>query len=137
MASVAVSIAVKPPPITTTGRRSCRLAIESVLAAPVSCSAIRKSDAMRTPGASAFGMAIIQKIMRQREARRSKPGNQHAPPTGRLDYRIAQVQRIPAREQAVDLESPGQPEDILEHPRLGLRNIDRLLLLIDAGLHAV
>src|SRR4029079_15660495 len=82
-------------------------------------------------------MAIIQKIMRQREACRSKPGNQHASPTARLDERIAQVERIPAREQAVDLESPGQPEDILKYPRLGLRNIDGLLLLIDAGLHAV
>ncbi len=58
MASVAVSIAVKPPPITTTGRRSCRLATESVLAAPLSCNAIRKSEAMRTPGASALGMSM-------------------------------------------------------------------------------
>ena len=41
--------------MTTTGRRICRLAIESDLAAPVSCSAIRKSEAMRTPGAKPFG----------------------------------------------------------------------------------
>jgi hypothetical protein len=47
-------MAVSPPPITTTGRRTCRLATLSVLPAPVSCSAIRKSDAWRTPEASPF-----------------------------------------------------------------------------------
>ena len=40
--------------MTTTGSRTCRLAMLSVLAAPVSCSAIRKSDAWRTPGARPF-----------------------------------------------------------------------------------
>ncbi len=56
---MAVSIAVRPPPITTTGSRSCMLAIESRLAAPVSCSAIRKSEAVRTPRASPFGMSSV------------------------------------------------------------------------------
>ncbi len=41
--------------MTTTGRRTCMLAIESSLAAPVSCSAIRKSDAVRTPCARPCG----------------------------------------------------------------------------------
>ena len=50
-----MSIAVRPPPTTTTGSRTCMLAIESRLAAPVSCSAIRKSDAVRTPLARPFG----------------------------------------------------------------------------------
>ena len=54
---MAVSIAVSPPPTTTTGSRSCMLAIESALAAPVSCSAIRKSEAVRTPRASPLGMS--------------------------------------------------------------------------------
>ena len=40
--------------MTTTGRRTCRLAMLSGLAAPVSCSAIRKSDAWRTPRARPF-----------------------------------------------------------------------------------
>ena len=54
---MAVSTAVRPPPITTTGRRSCRLAMEDIFAAPVSCSPIRKSDAWRTPRASPPGMS--------------------------------------------------------------------------------
>ncbi len=41
--SVAVSMPVRPPPITSAGSRTCKLAIESALYAPVSCSAIRKS----------------------------------------------------------------------------------------------
>ena len=41
--------------MTTTGRRTCMFAIESRFAAPVSCSAIRKSDAVRTPRARPFG----------------------------------------------------------------------------------
>ena len=43
--------------MTTTGRRTCMLAIESAFAAPVSCSAIRKSEAVRTPRARPFGMS--------------------------------------------------------------------------------
>ena len=35
--------------MTTAGRRTCRFAIESIFAAPVSCKAIRKSDALRMP----------------------------------------------------------------------------------------
>ena len=53
-----MSIAVSPPPITTTGSRTVKLAMLSVLAAPVSCNAIRKSEACRTPGASPFGIGI-------------------------------------------------------------------------------
>ena len=48
-------MAVRPPPTTTMGSRSCILAIESVRAAPVSCSAMRKSEAVRTPRASPLG----------------------------------------------------------------------------------
>ncbi len=47
-------MAVSPPPMITTGSRTCRLARLSALAAPVSCSAIRKSEAWRTPAASPF-----------------------------------------------------------------------------------
>jgi hypothetical protein len=41
--------------MTTTGRRTCMFAIESAFAAPVSWSAIRKSEAVRTPCARPFG----------------------------------------------------------------------------------
>ena len=58
-------------------------------------------------------------------------------PVGGLRIRRAQVERIPAREQAVDFESPRQLEHVLQRARLGLRNVDRLLLLVDARLHAV
>ncbi len=53
-----MSIAVRPPPITTTGMRSCRLAIDDIFAAPLNCSAIRKSLAWRTPRARLPGMSI-------------------------------------------------------------------------------
>src|SRR5207237_959787 len=43
------------PAITATGNRSGMLATESRRAAPVSCNAMRKSDAVRTPLASPFG----------------------------------------------------------------------------------
>ena len=58
-------------------------------------------------------------------------------PARRLRIRRAQVERIPAREQAVDLESPRQLEHVFQRARLRLRDVDRLLLLIDARLHAV
>ena len=51
-------MAVSPPPITTIGMRICRFATDSAFAAPVSCSAIRKSDACRTPRASPFFIGI-------------------------------------------------------------------------------
>ena len=58
-------------------------------------------------------------------------------PVGGFGIRRAQVERIPAREQAVDLEAPRQLEHVLQRARLGLRDVDRLLLLVDARLHAV
>ena len=50
---------------------------------------------------------------------------------------MVQVERIPAREQGINLEAPRQFEHVLEGARLGLWNIDRFLLLVDAGFHAV
>ena len=41
--------------MTTTGKRNCMLAMVSGLAAPVRCSAIKKSLAARTPLASPLG----------------------------------------------------------------------------------
>ena len=58
-------------------------------------------------------------------------------PVGGLRQRAAQVERVPAREQRVDLEAPRQLEHVLQRARLGLRDVDRLLLLVDARLHAV
>src|SRR5688572_7444454 len=47
------------------------------------------------------------------------------------------MERVPAREQRVDLEAPGQLEHVLERPGFCLRNVDRILALVDARLHAV
>ncbi len=47
---------VNPPPITTAGSLTCRLAKLVFLAAPVNCKAIRKSLAWRMPGAMLPGM---------------------------------------------------------------------------------
>ncbi len=242
--------------MTTTGSRTCRLARLSVLAAPVSCSAIRKSEAWRTPAASPFfigtmvgrpapaqsamwskpsakalsmvsvppkrtppnilnsrrrsssrrmslrkflsqrtvmpysatppnpamtrassgsrssatsrigaerhpraaridagnilrqrldlepvdghhGVAVVHQVMREREAGRPQPDHQHLAAGRGLGQRPAQIERVPARQQRIDLEAPGQRQHVLEHAGLDLRNVDRLLLLVDAGLHAV
>ena len=48
-----------------------------------------------------------------------------------------EIEGVPAGEEAVDFEAPGELEHVLEGAGFGLRNIDRFLLLIDAGFHAV
>ena len=82
-------------------------------------------------------VAVIEQMMREREPGRPQPHDQHLAPAVGPRQRAAQVERVPARQQRVDLEPPGQRQHVLEDRRLGLRNVDRLLLLIDAGLHAV
>ncbi len=54
-----MSMAVSPPPMTTAGSSTCRLASASSLNAPVSWSAIRKSDALRTPRMMLFFIPMI------------------------------------------------------------------------------
>ena len=58
-------------------------------------------------------------------------------PVARARHRPAQVERIPARQQRIDLEAPRQREHVLQDPRLRLRNVDGVGLLVDARLHAV
>jgi len=58
--------------------------------------------------------------MREREARRPEPHHQHLVPARRFGSGRAQVERIPARQQAVDLEAPGQREHLLQDARLDL-----------------
>ena len=83
------------------------------------------------------GVAVVHQMMRQREARRPQPDHQHLASGRGPRQRTVDVERIPARQQRVDLEAARQRQHVLEHAGLDLRNVDRLLLLIDAGLHAV
>ena len=83
------------------------------------------------------GVPVIHQVMREREARGAEPDDQHLLSRWLLRQRAAQVERVPARQQRIDLEAPGQRQHVLQGARLDLRDVDRLLLLIDAGLHAV
>ena len=242
--------------MTATGRRTCRLAMLSGLAAPVSCSAIRKSEACRTPGARPLaiptmvgrpapaqsamwskpsskalsmvivppkrtppnilnsprrsssrrttleevlvpadgdpvlgdaakaghgartqrllqllevahrlerrpgaegvdagdlgrqrldlqpvdrhhGVAVVDQMVGEREAGRAQTHHQHSLAARRAGQRPLEVERVPAAEQRIDLEAPGQGQHVLQHPGLDLGNVHRLLLLEDARLHAV
>ena len=83
------------------------------------------------------GVAVVDEVVREREPRGSESDDQHALAGRGQRHRLRKVERIPAREQRIDLEAPGQREHVLQHARLGLRNVDRVLLLVDARLHAV
>jgi hypothetical protein len=56
---VVVSMPVSPPPITTAGSLTWRFASESRLNAPPSWSAMRKSEALRTPRMRLFLTSMI------------------------------------------------------------------------------
>ena len=80
---------------------------------------------------------VIHQVVREAEAGRAEAHDEHLPAAVRQRQRAGEIERVPAGQQAVDLEAPGQVEHVLQHARLDLRNIDRVLLLVDAGLHAV
>ena len=75
--------------------------------------------------------------MRQRVAGRPEADDEDVLAVVGQRVRAPDVERIPARQQAVDLDAPRQREHVGEHAGLDLRDVDRLLLLVDAGLHAV
>jgi hypothetical protein len=83
------------------------------------------------------GVAVVEQEMRQREPGRTHSDDQRPLAGRRQGQRLSEVQRIPARQQRVDLEAPRKRQHILEDPRLGLRNVDGIGLLVDARLHAV
>ena len=82
-------------------------------------------------------MPVIDQMVRQGEPGRAETDDQHLVADCRLRQRPAQVERVPAGQQAVDLEAPGQRQHVLQRAGLDLRDVDRLLPLVDAGLHAV
>src|SRR5204863_8780000 len=83
------------------------------------------------------GVSFIHEVVGEGEARRPHAGDKH------LVFRrgkwkgAPELERVPASEQRLDLEAPGQLEDVLQRARLDLRYVHRLLLLVDAGFHAV
>ena len=79
----------------------------------------------------------VEQVLRQRRARRPHADHQHVLADVRPRHRARAVERIPARQEAIDLVAPAHAEHVGEDARLGLRDVDRLLLLEDAGLHAV
>ena len=83
------------------------------------------------------GVAVVHQMVREREASRAEADDQNLPSGRRLRQRPADVERVPARQQRIDFEAIRQRQHVLEHAGLDLRNVDRLLLLVDAGLHAV
>ena len=82
-------------------------------------------------------MAVVHQVVRETEAGRPQADHQHALAARHLGVGAGEVQRVPARQQRIDLEAPRQLEHVLQRARLGLRDVDRRLLLVDAGLHAV
>ena len=83
------------------------------------------------------GVAVVHQVMRQGEPGRTEADDQDLASAVGAGQGTADVQRIPARQKGIDLEAPGQLQHVLQDGGLGLWNIDRLLLLVDAGLHAV
>ena len=75
--------------------------------------------------------------MRQRVAGRPEPDDQDVAAVVGQRIGPLDVERIPARQQPVDLDAPRHVEHVGQHAGLDLRDVDRFLLLIDAGLHAV
>ena len=98
-----------PPPITTTGSRTVRLAMLSVLAAPVSCNAIRKSEACRTPGARPFFIGItVGRPAPAHSAIWSKPSSKA------LSIVIVPPKRTPPYIAKLARRSSKQPDDLQE-----------------------
>ncbi len=84
-------------------------------------------------------MPVIHQMMGQGVAGRAQSDHQHRAAARRLGQRPLDVERIPAGQQRIDLEAPGQFQHIFQDARLGLRDIDRILvgLGVDAGRHAI
>ena len=82
-------------------------------------------------------MAVVQQVVRQGEAGRAEPDDEDLVAGRRPRQGPPDVERVPAGQQRIDLEPPGEAEHVLEGAGLDLRDVDRVLPLKDAGLHAV
>ncbi len=82
-------------------------------------------------------MPVIDQMVGQVEPGGPDPDDQHLVARLRLRQRASQIERVPPRQEAVDLEAPGQAEHVFQRAGLDLRDVDRVLALVDAGLHAI
>src|SRR2546426_10324397 len=76
-------------------------------------------------------------MMCQRVAGGSEPDHEDVLAVVGKWIRSVDVERIPTRQKAVDLDAPRQIQRIGENSCFNLRNVDWILLLINAGFHAV
>jgi hypothetical protein len=81
--------------------------------------------------------SLVEQVMGERVPGGAHAHHQHVHAAVGARMRPLGAERIPAGEQAPDLESPAHPHHVGEHAGLDLGNVDRVLLLVDAGLHAV
>ena len=76
-------------------------------------------------------------MVRQRKPGWTHAGDQHFQTVIRFFHVLRFTQRVPARQQVVDLDAPRQAKDVGQRTRFDFGNIDRRLLLVNAGLHAI
>ena len=80
---------------------------------------------------------LVQEMVRERVAGGAHADHQHVHAGVGPRVLPLEPQRVPPGEQAPDLESPADAQDVAQDARLDLRNVHRILLLVHAGLHAV
>ncbi len=80
---------------------------------------------------------LIQEMVREGVAGRPEPDDEDVLSVVRKRVRARRVERVPAGQERPDLEPPGHREDVRENAGLRLRDVDGILRLKDAGLHAV
>jgi len=82
-------------------------------------------------------VAVVHQMMRQRKSSRAQSDHQHLVSGIQPRNGPREVERIPARQQAVNLEAPRQFQHVLQSASFHLRDVHRILLLENARLHAV
>ena len=76
-------------------------------------------------------------MMGEGEAGGTKADDEHLVAGGRPRQGPPDVERVPPGQQRIDLKTPGQAQHVLQGAGLDLRDVDGVLPLVDAGLHAV
>ena len=81
--------------------------------------------------------AFVHEVVGERVAGRPEADHENVLAVVRQRMGPPHVQGIPSRQQSVDLDAPWHPQHVGQHAGFDLRDVDRLLLLVDARLHAV